>query len=125
MTIYICNKKIENSKLNEVKNLKGIGKAAWNFISAIYESGWDLLITDNNNISFRNKVLVKFTLKINKVNTNKSKSGKSTDRPTTFNKLPPSFQPNCPRRSMKLQNISKRTINLIEKMIKKNLMLRP
>jgi len=35
---YICNKKIENSKFNKVTVLKGIGKVAWNFISAIYES---------------------------------------------------------------------------------------
>jgi len=39
MTKYIHNKKIENSKSNEVDNLKGIGKVAWNFISAIYKSG--------------------------------------------------------------------------------------
>ena len=38
MTKYIHNKKIENSKSNEVTDLKDISKVAWNFISAIYES---------------------------------------------------------------------------------------
>jgi len=89
MTKYIRNKKIENSKSNEVTDLKGIGKVAWNFISAIYESGWDSLIADNNNTFFKSKVLSKFTLKINEVKTNKSKSGKNADKLTTFNRLPP------------------------------------
>jgi len=79
--------KIENNKLNEVNDLKDIGEVAWNFISAIYESGWDSLITDNNNISFRSKISAKFTPKINRVNTNKNKSGKSTDKSTTINKI--------------------------------------
>ena len=57
MTKYIHNKKIENSKSNEVTDLKGIGKVAWNFISAIYKLRWDSLITDNNNTSFGSKVL--------------------------------------------------------------------
>ena len=57
MTKYIHNKKIENSKSNEVTDLKDIGKVAWNFISAIYKSRWDSLITDNNNTSFGSKVL--------------------------------------------------------------------
>jgi len=39
-------KKIENNKANEVLDLKDIGEAAWNFISAIYNSGWNSLIVD-------------------------------------------------------------------------------
>ena len=60
---------------------------AWNFILAIYESGWNSLIT--NNISFRNKISSKFTPKVNKVKTNKNKSSKDADKPTIFNKLSP------------------------------------
>lgn len=70
MTKYIENKKIENNKANEVLDLKGIGEAAWNFISAIYNSGWDSLIVDENNNSFRQKVSSKFTSKLNLVKTN-------------------------------------------------------
>jgi len=84
---YILNKKIENGKANKVNDLKDIGEMAWKLISAIYESEWDLLIADNN-ISFRHKVLAKFTPKINEVNTNKNKNSKSIDKSATFNKLP-------------------------------------
>jgi len=35
---YILNKSIKSDKANNVKNLDGIGKAAWGFISALYES---------------------------------------------------------------------------------------
>ena len=83
---------------------------AWNFILAIYESEWDLLIADDNNISFRNKVSSKFTPKVNKVKTNKSKSSKDTDKPTTFNKLSPSI----PAKLLK-------EVNKILKFFKKNM----
>ena len=83
---------------------------AWNFILAIYESEWDLLIADDNNISFRNKVSSKFTPKVNKVKTNKSKSSKDADKPTTFNKLSPSI----PAKLLK-------EVNKILKFFKKNM----
>lgn len=38
MATYIKNKKIETFKSNNIKNFKGIGKAAWDFISSIYEA---------------------------------------------------------------------------------------
>jgi len=36
---YILNKKVEKSKANDVNNFKGIGEAAWSFISSLYELG--------------------------------------------------------------------------------------
>ena len=39
MAIYIKNKKIKMSKSNDIKDFKDISKAAWDFISFIYESG--------------------------------------------------------------------------------------
>jgi len=56
MTKYIINKKVENGKANDVNDFKGIGKAAWGFISSLYESEWNELIADSNNHSFRHKV---------------------------------------------------------------------
>jgi len=53
---YILNKKIEQDKANSVTDLKGVGKAAWNFISSIYEAEWDELIVNNENFSFRHKI---------------------------------------------------------------------
>ena len=75
MINYILNKKVEKGKVNNFKDLKGVGKVAWDFILAIYKSGWDVLITDSNSNSFRNKVLAKFTLKIKEHNISKSDKG--------------------------------------------------
>ena len=87
MVKYILNKKIENSKANKINN---IGEIVRKFISAIYKSGWNSLIADNNNIFFRYKVSVaKFTPKINEVNINKNKNSKSANKPAIFNKLSP------------------------------------
>ena len=36
---YILNKKIKQGKANIIVDLRGIGKAAWSFISSIYEAG--------------------------------------------------------------------------------------
>jgi len=38
MSNYILNKKVEKDKVNDFKSFKGIGKEAWNFISAIYNA---------------------------------------------------------------------------------------
>ena len=35
---YILGKSINDNKTNNVKDLEGIGKVAWKFISAIYEA---------------------------------------------------------------------------------------
>ena len=83
ITNYIKNKSIESNKVNNVLDLKGIGEAAWSFISAIYESGWDLLIANKDNQSFRHKFLSKFAPKIK----NKPKNNKS-DKLASFIKLP-------------------------------------
>ena len=56
MQKYILGKLIENDKTNKVKDLKGIGKATWEFISTIYEAYWNSLFVDNNKTTFRNKV---------------------------------------------------------------------
>ena len=35
---YVLSKAIENSKANNIKNLKGVSKAAWGFISSLYKA---------------------------------------------------------------------------------------
>ena len=49
-------KKIEQGKANSIDNLKGVGQIAWNFLLSFYEAGWDELIADNKNFSFRHNV---------------------------------------------------------------------
>ena len=82
MSKYILNKFVERGKVNDFDNFKGVGKVAQNFISAIYDSGWDTLSIDNN-VSFRNKVASKFTLKIYNNNNLKNKGSKSNNKLAT------------------------------------------
>jgi len=64
MTKYITNKQIELLKANNLEDFKGIGEAVWNFISSVYEANWDVLYADNNSISLRRKIMLKFTFKM-------------------------------------------------------------
>jgi len=76
---YIGNKKIDVNKSNEVSELEDIGIATWKFLSAIYNLEWDLLITNKDNNSFRQKIRFKFTPKVNLIKTNK-KEEKNIDK---------------------------------------------
>jgi len=68
MSNFIRTRKVVNSKTNNISELKNFGKVVWNFISFIYNSGWDSLPSDKYNNLFRTKVLNKFTLKSPKIN---------------------------------------------------------
>ena len=57
---YIRGKSIDNDS-NNIKDLEGVGKAVWKFLSSIYDSYWDGLYVNNTNTTFRNKVSSKFT----------------------------------------------------------------
>ena len=86
MQKYILNKSIVGDKANDVKDLKGIGKATWEFILALYESKWDYFIANKNNFSFRQKVKAQFNPLLPKnVVSNK---GKSTDKAVMVSVLP-------------------------------------
>ena len=95
MTNYIKNKSIESNKVNNVPDLKSIEEATWSFISAIYESGWDLLIANKDNQSFRHKFLSKFAPKIQEIK-NKPKNNKS-DKLASFIKLSPPILAKTPK----------------------------
>ena len=99
---YIFNKKIEKGKVNDLNDLKGIGKEAWNFILAFYNVGWDTLIADSNGGSFRNKVAAKFIQKINISNTFKVNNGKSADKPVSINRLPSVIPAKLPKEVNKI-----------------------
>jgi len=61
-------------------------KVAWNFISAIYESGWNSLVTDKENRTFRQWVVSKFIQKIQETRIT-TKSNKLTNKSMSFVKL--------------------------------------
>ena len=61
MEKYILSKGIDSNKANNIKDLKGLGKAAWGLITALYTSQWDNLMVNSTNRSFRNNVKSKFS----------------------------------------------------------------
>ena len=64
MKKYIAGKSIDGAKANDVKDFMSMGKALWEFISTVYESHWDTLYADDNNMSLRSKVRSKFSPQI-------------------------------------------------------------
>ena len=103
MAKYIKNKKININKSNEVSDLKGIGEATWNFLSAIYNLGQDLLIADKKKNSFKQKVASKFTPKLNSVKTSK-RGEKNTNKLASIERLLPPILARMPK---KVKEISK------------------
>jgi len=83
---YIQDKSI-NSNPNNIKDLEGVGKAVWEFLSSIYNFHWDGLYVDKANTTFRNKIKSKFTPQVPK-STNNNK-GKKIVKPTLISSIPP------------------------------------
>jgi len=101
---YIRGKSIDSNP-NNIKDLEGVGKTVWEFLSSIYDSHWDRLYVDEAN--FRNKVKSKFTPQVPK-STNNNKS-KEIVKPTFISSIPPPI----PAKSQK-------EVNELSKYFKKN-----
>ena len=91
---YILGKSINSDKANEVKDLKGVSKMAWEFISAIYKLYWDNLFVDNSKTFFRNKVKSKFNLQV--IRSQVSNKGKKAVKPTFISSIPPPIPAKSP-----------------------------
>ena len=48
MCKYIQDKSIIKENPNSIKDLEGVGKAVWDFLSAIYDLHWNSLYVDNS-----------------------------------------------------------------------------
>jgi len=68
MQKYILGKSINSDEANNVKDIEGVRKVAWRFITAFYESHWNGLLVDGTNRSFRNNIKSKFSPQIIKEN---------------------------------------------------------
>jgi len=64
-----------------------MGKALWKFISMVYESHWDALYVDNNNMTLRNKVKSQFSPRV--MNNPVPNKGKDVAKPTFVSSIPP------------------------------------
>lgn len=104
---YILDKSINSDKANNIKDLEGVGRVAWNFLLAIYEAHWDTLYVDNFKMSFRNKVKSKFNPQISKPTVNNK--DKDTVKPTYVSLLSPPILAKLPKE-----------VNKISKYFKKN-----
>jgi len=114
MTNYIKNKSIDYSKANNIPDLRDIGEATWNFISIIYESDWDSLITNKKNISFKQHVTSKFMPKLQKTRIPSNKK-KLTNKPASFVKLPPLIPAKTCKKVMEISKFFKKEIKPMEK----------
>ena len=107
MQRYILGESIEIDKANEIKDLEGIGKAIWEFISIIYKAHWNNLFMDNNKTTFRNKVKSKFNLQHARLQVNNKE--KETAKPTFILPL-----------SLPIPAKSQKKVNKLLKYFKKN-----
>ena len=103
---YIRGKSIDSNP-NNIKDMDGVGKVIWEFLSSVYDSHWDGLYIDNTNTTFRNKVSSKFTPWAPK-NLNINNKDKDTVKPTFIFSIPPLFQLNHKKKSTSFWNISRR-----------------
>jgi len=77
----------EKDGLN-IPQISDFGFAAWDLILAIYNSGWDKLLADNNSRTFRQCVISQF----NRGNPIDSKTG-NIPHPANISKIPPPIPP--------------------------------
>ena len=106
---YILNKSIEGDKANNIKNLEGIGEAAWGFISALFKSHWDHLIADKNNFSFRCKVKAQFNPQINRDIT--PKKGKKTNKLASISALSSLIPAKFPKEVVEISKFFKKNLD--------------
>ena len=86
---YISNKKVNPKTANDLKDFDGIGDSVWDFISAVYQSSWDSLLTDNKSKSLREKIALKFFPRIAPTNAQKNNKDLPKLVPVSLNKVPP------------------------------------
>ena len=75
MVTFIKQHKLENRIAENISQILEFGFTAWEFLSFIYESGWDKLIANKDNKTFRQYISSQFNMKPTKnmINNNSSK----------------------------------------------------
>ena len=90
MAKYIENKEIDPMRSNDIKDLQDIDKAAWKFVITFYMAGWNFLIADIYNNTFRQKMLYKYIPKATPIKSSKTKN-KDTSKLASIEKLFPTY----------------------------------
>jgi len=112
MKKYISGKSIDSTKANEVKDLRGIGEALWEFINAVYKSQWDSFFVENNT-TFRSKVKVKFNPQPRK--SPLPSNNKDAVKPTYVSPMPPPIPAKMSKKVKEISKYFKKTENLTSK----------
>ena len=75
MIAFIKQHRLENSTAEDISQISEFEFIAWKFLSFIYESGWDKLIANKDNKTFRQYISSQFNMKPTKnmINNNLSK----------------------------------------------------
>ena len=94
------------TKLMIFKDLSGMGKSIWEFISSVYDSHWDALFVDENNTTLRNKVKSKFAPQVKFPQT--SNKGKDTPKPTFVSSIPPPIPAKSPKEVKEISKLFKK-----------------
>ena len=110
---YIRDKSIDSNP-NNIKDLEGISKVVWKFLSFIHDSHWDSLYINNTNTTFRNKVSFKFTPWVPK-NSNVNNKDKDMVKPTFISSIPPPILTKSQKEVNKLLKYFKKNTNLQQK----------
>ena len=91
---------------NNIKDFRGIGKASWNLVLAIYTSGQNSLYMDQNKNLFKQKVPYMYTPKVKPISNGK-KEEKSSTKLAVIERLPPYIPTKSPKEVKKISKYFK------------------
>jgi len=91
MACFLRQRNVKERDANSIRQLDPFGESAWDFVSAIFKSGWDTLITANKS-SIRDNVTKEFGK-----STKPSPSANTCHSPH-ITKVPPPSYPTPPRK---------------------------
>jgi len=94
MACFLRQRNLEGCNANNIRQLDPFGELAWDFILAIFKSGWDMLTTSNDS-PIRNNVARKFSKSTIPLSKRRFKTASRSTR------SPPLFYLILPRKSWK------------------------
>jgi len=101
MACFLRQRNVKENNANSIRQLDPFGESAWDFISAIFESGWDTLMTANKS-SIRDNITKEFG------KSTKPSPSANTRHGPHVTKVPPPFLPAPPRKFWKNQGHANR-----------------
>ena len=115
---FIANRYLNNHKKDKIPCLTGFDKVAFDLVSSIFKSGWNILLVSDGQKSFRDKFKEEFMTKVPTVLQNKKFNCLPPAKPAEFSNIP-SINPTIPVKGdisskIKGKNISN-SINSVSK----------